>query len=72
MVSQSRRAELRRGSMHARRLLRQAAMAWRKDSCGSGEVVSQSRRAEILPRLNTIWASTTPMAKAWRRMRWKR
>ena len=46
MVSQSRRAELRRGSIQSGRLLRK----WRRrgeGSGGGGEMVSQSRRAEF-------------------------
>ena len=43
-----------------------------KDQAGGGEMVSQSRRAESTPRLNTTWASATHTAKAWRRIRWRR
>ena len=41
-------------------------------SSGGGEMVSQSRRAESTPRLNSTWASATNTAKAWRRIRWRR
>ena len=37
-----------------------------------GEMVSQSRRAESRRRLNTISASATTMATAWRRIKWRR
>ena len=103
MVSQSRRAESRRGAIQlgvcyddgegvakdqaeAVKWYRKAAEqndaaaqynlgvcyakgARRGEGSGrGGEVVSQSRRAESTPRLNTIWVSATPRAKAWRRI----
>ena len=72
VVSQSRRAKLRRSAKWLSASATKRAKAWPRNQVGSGEVVSQSRRAESTPRLNTVWASATVMAKAWRRIRWRR
>ena len=71
VVSQSRRPELRRGSIQSGRLLRQGRRRG-EGSGGGGEVVSQSRRAESRRGSIQSGCLLRTMAKAWRRIRWRR
>ena len=70
VVSQSRRAEFRRGSIQFGPLLRRGCARGRRprsDERGGGEVVSKSAE-QITPRLKTIWASDEHGRTEWRRI----